>query len=101
MNDRKFENLNPLDNDANSFLLSLYRWKAYVPLDRYGWLVLASVTLAIELYVVKVGLLVCESPFLVMYRKMGFFKLFVFFLKISPENKTNIFPTRSIFIIIH
>ena len=43
--------------------ITAYRWKAYVPIDRHGWLVLASVTLAIELYVVKVGLLVLLAIF--------------------------------------
>ena len=61
-----------------------YRWKAYDPLDRYGWLVLESVTLAIELYVVKVGLLGCYSPFLVLYRKT---LIFPRFLKKSSPTK--------------
>ena len=59
VNDQKFKKVESVEDDANSFLLSLYHWKSYDPIDRHGWLVLASVTLAIELYVVKVGLLGC------------------------------------------
>ena len=60
--------------------ITAYRRKAYVPIDTHGWLVLLSVTLAIELYVVKVGLLGCYSPILVMYCKTLNFPRFFEFL---------------------
>ena len=61
--------LNPLDDDANSFLHNVYCWKVHYVSDRNGLLVLVSVATAIELYVVKVGLFVCYLPFLALYRK--------------------------------
>ena len=58
-----------IDDDANSLLLSVYRWKAYSLWNRNGSLVKQSVAPFIELYVVKVGPFVCYSPFLALYRK--------------------------------
>ena len=66
--------------------ITAYRRKAYVPLDTHGWLVLLSVTLAIELYVVKVGLLGCYSPILVMYCKTLNFPRFFEFLVPKMNN---------------
>ena len=47
-----------VEDDANSFLLSLYHWKAYDPIDRHGWLVKQSVPTAKRLMYAKVGLFV-------------------------------------------
>jgi len=85
VNERKFENLNPLDDDATSFLLSLYRWKAYDPIDRHGWLVLASVPTARAFLVVKVGLLVLLAIFVSLNARFP-----RFFEKLVPENKYNL-----------
>ena len=61
--------------------ITVYRWKAYDPIDRHGWLVLASVTSAIERYVVKVGLFVLLAIFV---SKNAYFPRF--FEKLVPQN---------------
>jgi len=63
VNDRKFENLNPLDDDANSFLHNVYCWKVHYVSDRNGSLVKQSVPTDRAFLVVKVGLLVCSRHF--------------------------------------
>ena len=79
VNDRKFENLNPLDDDANSFLHNVYCWKAYYLPDMNGWLVQQSVATARAYYVAKVGLFVLLATFLVLYRKTFIFPRFLNF----------------------
>ena len=58
-----------VEDDANSFLLSLYCWKAYYVWNRNGSLVKQSVATARTFYVVKVGCYSCYLPFLALYRK--------------------------------
>ena len=48
------KNLNPLDDDANSFLHNVYCWKVHYVSDRNRSLVKQSVATARAFYVVKV-----------------------------------------------